>query len=1160
MKQVFYFLLFYFLLPIQSKAQSSPKLVPQVTFDLGLDEVQVDADNKYFLATSDNNYTLIEQSSKIQLGTLAFDAGGWAAQGIGKTVPSANGSVFISTGYVLMKANLLTGIVDTFFNSIKYPEMIENITLWPGAGKVLIHTKTYPLKKDSTITCYSDNREESEYLGPENCKLYLVDAVTGKVLGLAPTEHLFTAFAPQLYNGEVLGGTYNGDVVSIKEELAQTILFKAFDTVVHQLVAVNSDVVAVPAQARKYVGGDYGDGRICIYKNGKREREFVFDTEQPEDKFSMVGASSSVFRVFYNQKNNSVFISYGFSRLVEVNLQSLDTVHYPVSFKMAKFYCWNNDSTQLLASADNIQDVFATSRKQELYDITTKKFQPAFRTIDEQEKFTKYYKVFDSEGNYHIVAYKQDYSSDTLIIFSSNKTLPVTLACKWCKFNFDDKKNTVSILKYGQAKIYRLLLDKLQQSNYSVDDNVNAAFLVPVFSSDNVVEGKIPKEISEAKCINNNYLIAGSSALIITDSLGKIVFMREGLARLFSGELFKISPTGKFVAIVNAGEKRHSMEVWDWAANKKMFNYDFNKGTDIQHFTFDKANDVLWYSTHRWTTGTMRELVNEVYKVEVAGQSAEPELVVTDPRFFSFEVDMQADRVAFEAYDKLYIAKLSTLDVIWNKVPRATFFDVHHTANGFLFSNEREAHSFNSNGSYMYFTSYSGQKMVEVANEYLYRGEKSAINNLSFVYQGKGYLPADYDIYFNRPDTVLRMSGATNAEFISLLEGAVGKRLRKIKAKSLEEILQRTPEIEIVNRANLPLVVLSDEVVLETKITSKYTAIKSFHVIANGVPVYGNAGKAITIPDVSVSCKIKLQAGNNVLQVFVMDANGVKSATATVTLVAEYKAPEPKTYFIGIGIDEFKEKGHNLKYSVKDIRNLAEGLRAKFGDNVVIDTLFNEKVSVENVMALQNRLQQANVNDRVIVSYSGHGLLDKQLDYFLSTYAINFRNPVEGGLSYNLFEQLLDSLPMRQKLLLIDACHSGEVDKEALDNMRVVFADTSKHIYNGGKNGIELLVDDEQVVGLKNSFELMQEMFSDVGRGTGATVISAAAGTQVAYEKGELQNGVFTYCVLQLLTEKPTCTVQELKTYVSMEVERLTNGLQKPTGRTETAGFDWKVW
>jgi len=37
-------------------------------------------------------------------------------------------------------------------------------------------------------------------------------------------------------------------------------------------------------------------------------------------------------------------------------------------------------------------------------------------------------------------------------------------------------------------------------------------------------------------------------------------------------------------------------------------------------------------------------------------------------------------------------------------------------------------------------------------------------------------------------------------------------------------------------------------------------------------------------------------------------------------------------------------------------------------------------------------------------------------------------------------------------------------------------------------------------------------------------------------------------------------TVSELKDYVSNEVERITNGAQKPTSRKELLEFDWSVW
>ena len=48
-------------------------------------------------------------------------------------------------------------------------------------------------------------------------------------------------------------------------------------------------------------------------------------------------------------------------------------------------------------------------------------------------------------------------------------------------------------------------------------------------------------------------------------------------------------------------------------------------------------------------------------------------------------------------------------------------------------------------------------------------------------------------------------------------------------------------------------------------------------------------------------------------------------------------------------------------------------------------------------------------------------------------------------------------------------------------------------------------------LGLKNSFELMQSLFVNVGKSTGATIISAAAGTQFALERNDLKNEVFTY-------------------------------------------------
>ena len=117
-----------------------------------------------------------------------------------------------------------------------------------------------------------------------------------------------------------------------------------------------------------------------------------------------------------------------------------------------------------------------------------------------------------------------------------------------------------------------------------------------------------------------------------------------------------------------------------------------------------------------------------------------------------------------------------------------------------------------------------------------------------------------------------------------------------------------------------------------------------------------------------------------------------------------------------------------------------------------------------------------------------------------------------------------------------------------------------------GSRGMELLEDSAVTgVGLQNSFELMQALFADVSRGTGSRIISAAAGDSYAYEKNDLENGVFTWCVLNGLKNKAAdynsdgkITVVELEKYVKTTVEEITKGKQKPTSRSGLVEYDWE--
>ncbi|MCB0634557.1 MAG: hypothetical protein KDD15_32715, partial [Lewinella sp.] len=157
-------------------------------------------------------------------------------------------------------------------------------------------------------------------------------------------------------------------------------------------------------------------------------------------------------------------------------------------------------------------------------------------------------------------------------------------------------------------------------------------------------------------------------------------------------------------------------------------------------------------------------------------------------------------------------------------------------------------------------------------------------------------------------------------------------------------------------------------------------------------------------------------------------------------------------------------------------------------------------------------------------------------------------------------------IPARKKLLLMDACHSGEYDADAplltaaqqdsLAQKGVSFKGFSKGQGEGSPT-----------LGLQNSFEMMQQLFADLRRGSGATVITSSAGVQVSFEDEEWQNGAFTYAFLYGLKSMQAdadqdgqVTASEIQAFVAEYVPRLTEGLQVPTFRRENLEFDFRVW
>ncbi|CAN0564707.1 unnamed protein product, partial [Ectocarpus sp. 12 AP-2014] len=461
-------------------------------------------------------------------------------------------------------------------------------------------------------------------------------------------------------------------------------------------------------------------------------------------------------------------------------------------------------------------------------------------------------------------------------------------------------------------------------------------------------------------------------------------------------------------------------------------------------------------------------------------------------------------------------------------------------------------HIFKKNKSYAY---------LFLTPEGYFSAPKEVIRNFHFVKGFKTFPLLNYEIFLNRPDIILDRLGFADQASIDIYKQAHLKRLKRNGLTPKVDLLSLpTPEIKLVNANEIPEATTDKELILELKTSKDSRKIITY---INSVPV------ATTIPNEDVNImeqRILLNAGTNKISIIARNKNGVESDPENFEIINTNTSQTSKTYFIGIGVSKYQDSTMTLTYADKDVHALTKVFKDMYGENLVVDTLTNNTATYSNITALKERLKSTSVNDRIILSFSGHGLVDENLDFYFSPYEMDFSNPALNGFSYEQMQDLLTDIPARKKLMLIDACHSGELDNEA-DYNKIIVDNTniSSNIPKGTKGSIA--IGDNKSGNLQNSFDLMRSLFYDLDRGNGSYVISAAGGLEYAFEDDTWRNGVFTYSIIQGLNElrgeengnDGIITVSELKNYVEDKVQHLTKGHQKPTSRSENIEWDWQL-
>jgi WD40 repeat protein len=413
--------------------------------------------------------------------------------------------------------------------------------------------------------------------------------------------------------------------------------------------------------------------------------------------------------------------------------------------------------------------------------------------------------------------------------------------------------------------------------------------------------------------------------------------------------------------------------------------------------------------------------------------------------------------------------------------------------------------------------------------ENYYMTSRSGLRGVAFRLGVRTFPFDQFDLRYNRPDKVLERLGASK-NLIQPLRALAEDRARRLGFDS-EKLGDdfHVPELKIVDPGP-PLSFERPVVHFTVRASDTVYELNRLNVFVNGVPIHGAAGVGLTnlhTKAVEREITVPLTSSQNKIQVSVVNEKAVESLAETIDVTYTGTAVDPKLYLLSIGVSGYMLPENNLRYPAGDARAVEQFWHSGAGrfKSAITRIIQDRDATRERIRAAKSFLQQAGIDDVVVLFFAGHGVLDKDGNYYFGTWDFNPGTPADRGLPYAEIENLLDGLSARKKLVLIDTCHAGS--------------------------------DDQQ--------EILRERFADLRRGTGAHVVAASGGLHQAQELNEFGSGAFTFALLEGLRGKADVNsdgevnVAELRNYVSQRVQELSHGQQRPSVRAENLDLDFSL-
>ena len=512
-------------------------------------------------------------------------------------------------------------------------------------------------------------------------------------------------------------------------------------------------------------------------------------------------------------------------------------------------------------------------------------------------------------------------------------------------------------------------------------------------------------------------------------------------------------------------------------------------------------------------------------------------------------INADDSRVAFYSHGTITILdgknlqKLSELQVA-RSYPTALAFD---PTSRFLLEGQSdggvELHSLEKGTSVTWLS--DGEDWIAFDKEGTFHASPGGGRLVAAVKGFDAYRVDQLAIKLNRPDKLYERLALETPERIERLRKRHERRLAQLglREADVDRALLNGPNARITSFVQTEGFV-DFEVMLEDA-----EGLASYEVFVNDVPLYAPARK-VSGTRQTVKERIELGAGTNVIEVSATDTAGLESFRAYRSITWSGKAPRA-LYFVGIGVSKYTNPDLQLEFAHKDALDLGDVLRSAGApfEKVHVRTLLDHEVSTEGLREARTWLAGASPHDTVIVLITGHGAYDDNGVYYYLLPGTDASRLRETAASFEILEGIIGGIAARKKLLLLDTCESGELESGASSGVATVAGARARSARGVTRTKLSGRPSSKAVFSEERSF-----LTNDLRRRTGAVVVSASRGDEASWERGDIQNGVFTQALLEALTgaeadadHNGAVSTTELLGFVNARVAGFTDDYQHPT-------------